>query len=548
MKLCIIALVVFTFAGHDSYSQSLNCGLKNKDNLPYGFEVLKQANANQIDYDNRYCQYNLLKRFMISRGYDEKSLDNLRSFDQLGELVVQEIKKRYLESPWEASLIPLKGTRSPETWWNIVLPIEVTYTQNRYDKNNQLKSSKELFEEEMRVTTEFLKADDPCKISIGTQDFGRQITLTELNESASTSNLSDSNINKAGVGYFCFELGGSFQTIAECYSAGKKILKNMTPREVVIKNQNGLVTPPFVQVGLINKVMTNQLYDKGLRLAALKMLERLKRNDSENNSSLITDLIDSYVESGQDRATAKELAWDVIGLISTAGPNLASRLGGLVYGPENAQTITALTVIASAIPKLDFKHGNSGHLYSYPMNVQTTCDNGKPYHFWMAAYLSREAAKESEDPQGAAAAAFASEKGYQLLSNQSQRKKGAILTHPSIDPATNIVRTDLVYAAAGAVYGVNSLTSDLETVIDVNQGLKRMNAEAKYLLPISNEQARLFYNGGGVAALSRWNSIFSPNTAYDNYSTMISQNKLEKKQPILSMPKKKIVCPNKSKN
>lgn len=53
--------------------------------------------------------------------------------------------------------------------------------------------------------------------------------------------------------------------------------------------------------------------------------------------------------------------------------------------------------------------------YSYPRDVVTSCDNSKPYYFWMSAYMTREMVKQGISPEAAAAGAFSAQKGYEVL-------------------------------------------------------------------------------------------------------------------------------------
>lgn len=116
------------------------------------------------------------------------------------------------------------------------------------------------------------------------------------------------------------------------------------------------------------------------------------------------------------------MTWTTLAVIAIGGANTGIKVFDMIRGPENAiVTKVALTTIAAAAPYLDYLGRARGHIYSFPKNIKTSCDYGKPYHFWMTAFLAYRLTKENGNVPAAAAAAYISQIGYQMKSTTAGR-------------------------------------------------------------------------------------------------------------------------------
>lgn len=192
------------------------------------------------------------------------------------------------------------------------------------------------------------------------------------------------------------------------------------------------------------------------------------------------------------------------------------------------QNLKALGFIAAAITNLDYKRDREElPLYSYPKEVKTSCNNSKPYHFWMSAYNARELVnKDGFSAETARLASFATEKAYQITRNSrfsanSNSTLSNITTYPVYSPTSQIVRTDLAYAAAGANYG-----SGAKTQVNVDQTLtKLMKATPNFAVDNStkyySEYKKQNYDADSDSPslpylYQKWKLIFAPNVAIRN--------------------------------
>lgn len=275
----------------------------------------------------------------------------------------------------------------------------------------------------------------------------------------------------------------------------------------------------FSNIDLWKKIYSSNKYDEGLRLVALKIADRVK-NKIPAKANIFDDLQESFLASGLGKADAREAAIDTLGLVSNGGPNTLRR--AVKVGLEYSQKSLALGFIGNALAYLDIKkQESSGSLYSYPSDVVAKCDNAKPYHFWMAAYLGKELKKSGFSDEDAESTVYLANQGYHLKRDIGyvQRNtsgdptpqgpsKNAILTRSPFDPAHQIARTDLAYAAAGAVFGAR----DGKLAVNVDNIILKLIENASVETPLSKQEALAL---SIPESYLRWSKIFSPGTALD---------------------------------
>ncbi|MEQ1665452.1 MAG: hypothetical protein ABL927_08770, partial [Bdellovibrionales bacterium] len=254
---------------------------------------------------------------------------------------------------------------------------------------------------------------------------------------------------------------------------------------------------------------SDPLFPDGIKIAAKKIKKELD-GDFTPDSNIVSDLISSFQFAGMSEERAYEIFWQFMGAISTQGPSIRMKY---VY---NGPTGKFVDFIVNAMLVLDYKKSQHGFsLYSYPTQTITGCDNAKPYHFWEIAYFSREFVNTLHIPPNVAAKlAFLLEKIYQIrrdvYTTDLDRISG-ILTRQPYDPAHQVVRTDIAYAAAGAVFGANNLKAFNSKSIDVNALIVALLQESTPVSPIDKPSAP------GVFAMLEsyhmWEKIFNPDIA-----------------------------------
>ncbi|MGZ3689652.1 MAG: hypothetical protein ACXVBW_15215, partial [Bdellovibrionota bacterium] len=269
-------------------------------------------------------------------------------------------------------------------------------------------------------------------------------------------------------------------------------------------------------VELMIEVFTDPRYVEPARLAAKKVLARVRRDLPEREGDLFGDILAAFVESGVPTPEAEEMAWKFLAMTQVHGVDSPMFLRDLTT-KANSPILIATAVIGAGEYILDGRRVKSGHLYSYPPNVRSHCDFGKAYHFWIAAYLSRALAKSSGNGDAAAAAAWITHLGYQMRGSFGSRDPRRPFTEDVYGVTNNGVRMDLAYAAAGARFGVQS-AAGISKGLDIDEALRELLRHADpTLAPMSKSEAGDQYSGTGISGYRRFHQLFAPDKAFESF-------------------------------
>ena len=256
-------------------------------------------------------------------------------------------------------------------------------------------------------------------------------------------------------------------------------------------------------------------YVKGAQRAALLVLDRFEKSSVEPGANIFDDIYQSYRKEGMSHEEADDAAWEILAIIGAGGPNAGPRFVSFASTPELEPLKWAISAMAIAIPKLDLMSTTSGHPYSMPKEITTTCDIGKPYHFWMTAYLSRKLVKEGISPKGAASAAFVAQKAYEVKSTTSGRDPNRVFMTDSYGAWNNVLRIDTAFSSAGAIFGANHARKSSRK-INVDDGLKKIIRSGSFQPKLTESQSKALCNKlSGAAAYYRWNQIINADAAFD---------------------------------
>lgn len=291
--------------------------------------------------------------------------------------------------------------------------------------------------------------------------------------------------------------------IKYCTSALNSIVELMNPA-------GGLTL-----ISLLQNMLKDDDYNKASTLIASKIDSKISKGQTAVGD-WYSDVYESFLSLGLKPEEAEEKSYNLIGIISSRGPNIFKLWP--FFTSKNAQFYNSMVAISTGIGVLNSVSSKDGHLYSYPPNVKGYCDNGKPYHFWMSAFLARKMTQKTGNRKAAISATYLTQLAYQMKSGSYGRDPARSFTVDTFSSANNKIRLDLAYASAGAVYGASvAEKKNLKKNINVDEGMKKLleNADAKEIL--SQKEAENMWQGFGVKAYLRWRDIFSPDSSLDLY-------------------------------
>lgn len=430
-----------------------------------------------------FCKKNSLLRFLNSKKPHPTIRDGA-TIEEIEKITDQEIPNNFNE--WQRSLIPTASSLNAT--------IDLTLSKYRLGFLNLDNAEKHLND------IQNLPTNDDLKNASKTLDLLSSYPAWKQN----------SIISYLGISYICSDVNDSGSGSIDCRKGAQFIKDNMTPKT----SSAGEYTALFAW----KRLFADQKYQEGIRLAGLKVIERLNHKSS-NDGNIYEDLVASFAKSGLPSRDAIAATLDSLMIISNGGPNIWQRLTGVFWKNPKNTSVVALSIIASGLTKLDYERSKNGlALYSYPKGIKVSCLYQKPYHFWMAAGLSYQLTHyEGLDTESTINAGFAAQKAYQINRVNSGGNVGgsigAILNKEAFDPVHQIIRLDLAFAAAGAIFGAR-LEHYPNTVLDIDAGIKA-------LLYASSIEAPKKFEGDGIltklAAFNLWEKIFSPNAVLTEY-------------------------------
>ncbi|MGK5086158.1 hypothetical protein WDW86_01255 [Bdellovibrionota bacterium FG-2] len=331
--------------------------------------------------------------------------------------------------------------------------------------------------------------------------------INEIKSTIATLDLSleDQNLGKTGAIVFggkllaCTSLEPT--SAANCTQGLEQIRTTMTQQVAEVSTLGHPMN--FSLLPTLKEVLTNPKYVEGVRLAALKIGNKIYAAPSARNGNLFNDIYGSFVESGLSPKDAQECTF--------------VRLYAIDPKCTPASPVKeGLSLISLAMPLLDIQYASSGHFYSYPTNIHTTCNQAKPYHFWMSAFLAREVAKSTGDPKAGSAAAYTAEKGYQVVADAGYRAPARVYVVDTFEAFNNVTRMDLAYSAAGAVFGANSVERLSTKELNIDKGVVTLLRSASDRRIMKPDEAKALAKNPPRAYLE-WSSRFNPNSAYQLY-------------------------------
>lgn len=451
-----------------------------------------------------FCQRNMLLRFLKvnsdSSTYSEYSKKRTSELEEIASQLP------HADNSWLLSLVPTEKTR------------EAAAAKNRMRWVNDGRGLREEVVSDKNLEIFLSRLELRPQIDVDYEKSCWERTVRSQSRAFQVISRNQEFIEQ-GKFLTCGRLG--LLSAGEC----KKGLDILQQRLATHEVNGGAIA----RTDIYRKILGSRVYEDGVRRAALKISKRV-RGQIRSPGNLFDDLKDAFIETNVRRENVDDLVWDVLGLLATSGPNINQRIkscqnsSAILEDRLDSQFHFSLKYIAGALPLLDFRYSRQfKKLYSAPSSVRVTCDNGKFYHFWMSAYLSRELVKrDGLSVQAAKNASYASEIGYQALRDVVGKESDDVSTslfgklgkHELFSPVVNIVRTDLALAAGGATFGaLSTTTTNSNSVLSVDKSLQNILSKSGQGLSVDvnlNGKSKMIYE------MYQWINALAPFEAMDS--------------------------------
>jgi hypothetical protein len=177
------------------------------------------------------------------------------------------------------------------------------------------------------------------------------------------------------------------------------------------------------------------------------------------------------------------MVWNILGLYGSQGAALSRSVH--LY-PDKTGIMYSLGLMAHLVSVMDtLSITNSDKLYSFPHNIGSNCVVGKPYHFWMSAYLSYRLREENysfeESVGGPMNLSKLYEYYYQPNGRNVEGSRSHYLLKKKLNSVTlNSIRISHVLHATGAFFGACSSNIKCTKILNFDELFaKTINASKK---------------------------------------------------------------------
>lgn len=222
---------------------------------------------------------------------------------------------------------------------------------------------------------------------------------------------------------------------------------------------------------IIQNVLTSPDH---LRLATNTMAPLMSKAlvKDYSSSSNIKDLLERNAKelTHLNKEQQDDLVWNTLAYYATRGASPE----GYALNLTTDKTLYSFSVhyeLINLMHVFDSQKTSGENLFSMPTIQKNSCLIGKPYHFWMSAYLARHLVKKGIDKKQAFFAASAAGTLYDFAGNGApQRERIRIYREPLESIFTMSIQQSLLYKIAGAYYGStgkDSLNIDMDELYQI---------------------------------------------------------------------------------
>jgi hypothetical protein len=115
----------------------------------------------------------------------------------------------------------------------------------------------------------------------------------------------------------------------------------------------------------------------------LDLFENAAAAKSVKGRDIFSDLLSFFMKNNYSKTEARQLSLYFLGVYGTRGASFYSGFSDL--HPASQSTLVMLSLVVSYLDKIALEEGGS---YAIPRSYKNTCHLGKPYHFWLSAFIS----------------------------------------------------------------------------------------------------------------------------------------------------------------
>jgi hypothetical protein len=303
----------------------------------------------------------------------------------------------------------------------------------------------------------------------------------------------------------------------------KHLLDAMVPRTYDLSPGKEGDKYVLAHARLIDDYFSDPKIARTVLVAVQKTLQRIRAFEtgaSPEPSDLQADLREATREAlGR---VDDETVWKILGFYAVRGPVVPF---WKLMRDDSQRTFHAATeVLFTGLTYLDSLQMKAGsRSYALPRGVKSRDPIPKAYHFWMSAYLVRDlAVNQGYSEKGASVAAHIAHLGYEYAAQTPGRTPLYGLSHSPVSWYNNIIRQDMLIAAAGNAFGRDASRGDkheLSRPLDLDRLWEDYESQVHAVPGLDSQVAQQWINGSSALKARgylRWKRLMRADYPYES--------------------------------
>jgi hypothetical protein len=241
----------------------------------------------------------------------------------------------------------------------------------------------------------------------------------------------------------------------------------------------------------LSAVLSDPLYRQALAKMSLSVIQSEESIARSSKRDIYHDLVATFESLGVTALDAQNRALTVLAVFGARGASLESMTD--IMHSEAAPVMAGMFMVSAQLGQLDLlRYLNGLRPYSLPPSVNFNCNYGRPYHFWMGAYLG---AQMNEDGFGAITSLLAvhiAGVGYEFAIPAYGKTQDRIYTDVFFNPYNVNTQINIAQDDAGADYGTRLKVPGLFGIswpkTDINQAIESMFLAARPMPQLSPDE------------------------------------------------------------
>lgn len=292
-----------------------------------------------------------------------------------------------------------------------------------------------------------------------------------------------------------------------CVAAGQELINVMQTRQFLV----------FLSLpDQFDALLSDPLYAVATSRLALKMEDRINQAHrgenpfSSSDDRLFEDTVASFASLGLNAAESRKYAFTLLGIYGARGAALHP--ARQLFHSGASPILVGMYYVFSAISYLDQVAEQYHTSYAMPSSIAANCTYGRPYHFWMSAFLTEHLLSKGFSRRASFMLPHLYSMTYEIFADVGGHgDRDKIFYGPFMNPYNLNVHINMVQNDLGSIWA--AFGKDVPKALDINEVLAVMLRGAR---PLPNTlRSKLRGKAGELEKIQAFRQVIGSDFAAD---------------------------------